>query len=324
MSLFQHSNSHAGTVQTLTQQTSPQVTERADTERSLAWRLRIAAATLVRGLMSLSVWRPRWIITACALTGCLAGLLILWFPVGLAAFLIALAAVAQPVLFRLKHGRVWELRAEGSHKRAPGIAWAVIVPHAKDQQTWRLDITLHPLRKDQPGWANALIEQINAAADVFDVSVQSMDPNDEPVLASHGYLPAGTLLSRETVLQRFPPARELADEAGTDLHDLRQKVSENRRDLVALRQLTDETLARSQRSCLGRVLAGRRSYCGVLAWYGNWDAQPQSVWTATSNCFPSAALTLPAFVGIAGLRGASRRLERGAEELCGQTSELCT
>jgi hypothetical protein len=122
----------------------------------------------------------------------------------------------------------------------------VIVPHPKDQKTWRLDITLHPLRRNHPGWADALVAEVNAAAEVFDVSIQSMDPTDEPMLVGHGYLPAETLLSRDTVLQRFSPTRGSPDKIGAALQALREVVSENRRDLIVLQQLTDQALARSE------------------------------------------------------------------------------
>ena len=220
-----------------------QVTECGDAERPLGWRLRMASATLVRGLMGLPFWRPRRIMTTCGVAACIGALLVASVPVGLAAIVIALGRLVQPVLFRLKHGRVWELRPSGSSGRAPCIAWAVIVPHPMDQKTWKLDITLHPLRKDQPGWADALVERVNAEAGVFDVSIQSMDPHDEPVLVRHGYLPADTLLSRDTVLLRFPPARESPDEIGAALQKLRWCVSVDPSDLLTLQLLTDQVLA---------------------------------------------------------------------------------
>jgi hypothetical protein len=200
-----------------------QVIECGDAERPLGWRLRMAGATLVRGLMGLPFWRPRRIIT-----------------------MLALAGVVQPLLFRLKHGRVWELRPYGSSERAPCIGWAVIVPHPMDQKTWRLDITLHPTRKERPEWADALVERVNREAEVFDVSLQSMDPHDEPVLVRHGYLRADTLLSRDPVLQRFPPARQSPDKIGAALQALREPVSDDPSDLIALQALTDEALARSK------------------------------------------------------------------------------
>jgi hypothetical protein len=169
-------------------------------------------------------------------------LLVDYLPAGLGALVIAVGAVAQPVLFRLKHGRVWELRYDGSAERARPIGWAVIVPHPKDQKTWRLDITLHPLCREHAGWADALVEKVNAAADVFDVSVQSMDPHDEPVLVRHGYFLANTLLSRVAVLQRFSPAHDPLDKAGKELRALREDVSENRRDLIAVQRLRDKAL----------------------------------------------------------------------------------
>jgi hypothetical protein len=223
-----------------------QVTERGDTQRPLSWRLRLAAATLSRRLISFRNWRPHNILIFCAVAACVGVVLIDYLPAGLAALVIAVGAVAQPVLFRLKHGRVWELRPAGSGERARCIGWAVIIPHRNDQKTWKLDVTLHPLCEEHPGWADALVEQVNAAADVFDVSVQSMDPHDEPVLIWHGYLPADTLLSRAAVLQRFSPAHEPLDKAGTELQALRELVSENRRDLMALQRLTDEALVRSK------------------------------------------------------------------------------
>jgi hypothetical protein len=206
----------------------------------------MASATLVRGLTSLHTWRPRWIMIACGTAACVIVLLIISVPVGVVTLLIALGAAARPVLFRLKHGRVWELRPAGASERARCVAWAVIVPHPMDQKTWRLDITLHPLRKDQPGWADPLIESVNAAADIFDVSIQSMDPYDEPVLRCHGYLPAETLHSQDTVLERFPSPHEMRSQNARELRELRELVSENRRELIPLRRLTDETLACSE------------------------------------------------------------------------------
>jgi hypothetical protein len=223
-----------------------QVTERRDTERPLGWRLRIATATLFGGLISFRNWRPHSILAFCAVAACVGVLIVEYLPAGLAALVIAAGAVAQPVLFRLKHGRIWELRrADGSGERVRSMAWAVIVPHPKDQKTWRLDITLHPLRREHVGWAGALVEKVNAAADLSDVSVQSMDPHDEPVLLRHGYFLADTLLSRVAVLQRFSPAHDPLDKAGKELRALREDVSENRRDLIAVQRLRDEALERS-------------------------------------------------------------------------------
>jgi hypothetical protein len=205
----------------------------------------MAGATVVRGLMGIAFWRPRRIMAACAAVACV-GVLFAYVPAGLATLVVVLGAMAQPVLYRLKHGRVWELRPDGSSERAPCVGWAVIVPHPMDQKTWKLDITLHPLRKEQPGWADALVERVNAEAEVFDVSIQSMDPHDEPVLVWHGYLPADTLLSRDTVLQRFPPARESPDKIGARLQALREPVSDDPSDLITLQRLTDEALAWSE------------------------------------------------------------------------------
>jgi hypothetical protein len=108
------------------------VTECGDAERLLSWRLRMAGATLVRGLMGLTFWRPRRIMITCAVAACVGALLAASVPVGLADIVIALGGVVQQVLFRLKHGRVWELRPDGSSERAPSIGWAVLIRHRRN------------------------------------------------------------------------------------------------------------------------------------------------------------------------------------------------
>ena len=232
-----------------------QVIERGDTERPTGWRARTAVAVLVRSLLDMDQWQPRKILSAAAVVAGIGVLTVASWWIGLAAAFLTLLAIVRPVLTGLAHGRVWEVRSPGVPARGRATAWAVVVPHPMDQRTWRLDITLHPLSPARPGWADALVTRVNEAADVFDVSVQSSDPQDEPVLIWHGYLPAETLLSPRTVLQRFPPAREQADQTAADLRALRDLVAENRSDLLPLHRLADRILADAD-PILGRPQSG--------------------------------------------------------------------
>jgi hypothetical protein len=212
------------------------VQERSDAERSWAWALKRAGATRLRTVLSIRSLTPPSILRLAVVVALLAA--VVWVYPLYGAVLVACTLLASgiPVLRRLRRGRVWEAHSRLPNGRDKVLSWAVVTPHGQDRHTWRIDVVLRPGRGSDLSWVEALLPKVHEAADVLGVSVQSMDPDDEPVLERHGYLPSMTLMSKRPVLQRFPPAAPAVKTDGR-LSNARQQLSQESIDVVSVGRL---------------------------------------------------------------------------------------